>query len=277
MTEPPYVRLERRGAVALVVMDNPATLNAMDHDMGPRLAGALEDLAIDDTVRVVVLTGANGAFSAGANLVRVHNYMQDNPGQGGGSVFESYTKWVHRVLAALVTMPQPVISAVEGAASGAGLGWFLASDFVIAAEDAKLLSGFVAVGLVPAAGVTLTLPRLAGLPRAAQALMFSQPLSPRDALEWGLVDSLCPAGKAVEQSLALAEELCAKPQKALAATKKLLGLAGRQGVMTQAEDERRAVMIAADHPEFAERAARFAGKNRAASPGANNPGPDRPK
>jgi 2-(1,2-epoxy-1,2-dihydrophenyl)acetyl-CoA isomerase len=152
---------ENRTSVALVTLDNPATYNAMDGNLGPAFARTLERLSRDREVRAVVLTGAGGVFTGGGNVVRAHEHIQTH--QGAGEVFGEYTKWVHRVLAVLTQMPQPVICAVEGAASGAGLAWMLVSQFVVCDEEAKLVPGFLAVGMVPGAGASLTMPRLLGL------------------------------------------------------------------------------------------------------------------
>jgi 2-(1,2-epoxy-1,2-dihydrophenyl)acetyl-CoA isomerase len=250
-----FVHIQRQNRVALVTMDNPATLNAMDEDLGPELARSLELLSRDQEMRCVVLTGAGGVFSGGGNVVAAHEYIQTH--QGAGSLFAEYTKWVKRLLAALTRMPQPVICAVRGASSGAGLGWMLASDFVICDEKAKLVPGFLAIGLVPGAGVSLTLPRLLRLPRASELLYLNRKISPQEALAWGMVDELKPADQVLPRAMELAAELAAGPAGALAASKALINQATKSGLMVQSENERRAVMSAADLPEFRERVTRF--------------------
>ena len=255
-----YTRLERQDGVALLTMDNPATANAMDEDLGPELVRALEGLALDDQVGALVLTGAGPVFSGGGNVIKAHQYLEDHPGQGASPVFEAYTKWVSRVIVALTSMPQPVVAAVNGAASGAGFAWMLASDLVLAAEGARIVPGFLAIGLVPAAGMTVGLGRLLGRLRAADILMLNRGLDPREALELGLLDRVTAPETLREEALALAGELARGPRRALAATKALLGRAARQGLYPQLERERRAVMLAADQPDFAQRARRFARK-----------------
>ncbi len=257
---PNYVTVERQGPVALVTMDNPATANAMDENLGPRLAGALESLALDSGCRAVVLTGAGGVFSGGGNLVAAHAHLAEHPGQGAAPVFETYTKWVSRVIWALAGMPQPVIAAVGGAASGAGLAWMLASDLVLAAESAKIVPGFLAIGLVPAAGVTWRLPRLVGLMRAGEDLYLGRPLNPARCRELGLVDRVLPGPELMPAAMELAARLARGPRAALAQTKRLLGRAAGRGLPRQVEDERRAVMMAADQPEFADLVGRFVRK-----------------
>jgi 2-(1,2-epoxy-1,2-dihydrophenyl)acetyl-CoA isomerase len=254
---PPYVTSRRLGPVALITMDHPETLNAMDQDLGPELARALEETGRDPGVGAVVLAGAGGVFSAGGNLARAARHLENRP--GASELFAAYTVWVARVVAALARHPRPVVCAVGGAASGAGLAWMLASDLVVCAADAKLVGGFVAAGLAPGAGVSLTLPRLAGLPRAAELLWLNRPLPPETALAWGLVDELAPRERVLDRALELAAELAAGPREALAATKRLLNQAGREGLLPQGQAERRAVLALADTEEFRKRVARFAG------------------
>ncbi len=257
VSTPRYVRIKRHGPVTVVVMDNPATMNAMDQEMGPRLVGALEGLAADRSVRAVVLTGAGGRFSAGGNLARAEEFLAEHPGRGAAPVFAQYTIWVHRLLAVLTRLPQPVVAAVERAASGGGLGWLLACDLVVLAEDARLSTGFLAIGLAPAAGVSWHLPRLVGLPRAAELLMLGRTLEADQALELGMADRLAPPGETLPVALELAGELARGPAQALSATKELLGGAARRGLFPQAEAERRAVLHTADQREFARRLEKF--------------------
>ncbi|MGD9124590.1 MAG: enoyl-CoA hydratase/isomerase family protein [Desulfarculaceae bacterium] len=255
------VKTARQGRVAKVVMDNPSTLNAMDEDLGPELTRSLEALAVDSGIGSVVLSGAGGVFSAGGNLARAQAYLDEHPGQGAGPVFQSYGKWVQRVLAALTSMPQPVVCAVEGVASGAGLAWMLASDYVVVDQQARLVCGFLGVGLPPGAGISQTLPRLVGLPRAAELFMLNRSITPDRARELGLIDETCPRDQVLPRALEAARKLATGPSQAMAATKALLRLAARKRLNEQAESERQEVMHCADQPEFNKRVQRFA-KNR---------------
>ncbi len=254
---PSYVRIERQDKVALLIMDNPATLNAMDEDLGPQLVAALQDLALDESCRALVLTGAGGVFSAGGNVVKAYRHQVDNPGARSSEVFQAYTKLVTRVVVGLTSMPQPVVAAVMGAASGAGLAWMLASDLVVAAHDARILPGFLAIGLTPAAGINQGLARLLGRQRVSAMLMLNQPLSPQEALRQGLVNRVVAPEQVLPAALELAAALARQPRQALAASKNLLRQSGRPGLYAMLENERRAVMSAADEPDFAKRAKAF--------------------
>jgi len=255
--DPAYVRIDREGPVVIVTMDNPKTMNAMDDQMGPRLARTLEGLAQDAQARAVVLTGAGGNFTGGGNLKRAAQHLEEHPGGGAGPVFAGYLQYVVRVVQALTGLPQPLISAVEGASSGAGLAWMLASDLVVAAENARILPGFVGVGLAAAAGVTWHLPRLVSPAQAAERLMLGRKISPAQAMELGLVQRLAPPGQALTAAKDLAAELAAGPRQALASTKRLLFQALRSGLNPHLEKERGAVIAAADDEEFARRVSRF--------------------
>ncbi|MCB2187020.1 MAG: enoyl-CoA hydratase/isomerase family protein [Deltaproteobacteria bacterium] len=252
-----FVILRREGEVAVVTMDNPSTGNAMDDDLGPQLCRALESLAQDPEARAVVLTGAGRTFSSGGNLKNARAHLAAHPAEGVGQVFQGYTKWVSRVIIALTSLPQPVVAAVEGAASGAGLAWLLASDLVIAAENAKLVPGFLGIGLPPAAGVTLELPRELGSLAAAWLLWGNRPLPPSEALARGLVHRLAPPGQALTEALAEARALAGRRPAAVAAAKELLSTAWRPGLAGQLEEERRQVARAADLPEFRRRLTAF--------------------
>ena len=258
---PEYVRVQREGSVVTVTMDNPATMNGMDDEMGPRLARALEHLAHDPEARVVILTGAGGNFSGGGNLKRAAAFLEEHPGQGAGQVFANYLQYVIRVVLALTDLPKPVICAVEGAASGAGLAWMAAGDLAVAAEDARLVPGFLKVGLVPGAGATWHFSHLFGPALAAEILYLGDTLSPRRAHELGLVTRLSPPGRALDTARELAQKLAQGPAQALAATKRRLGRAVRRGLAPHLEDERQGVIISADDPEFARRVERFVNKS----------------
>lgn len=257
-----FVITKRQKTTALVIMNNPKTLNAMDQQMGPALLNALEELAHDNAIKAVVLTGAGGIFSAGGNLKKAQKHLANHPEQGASPVFEAYTIWVHRVLEAICNLEKPVFSAVTGVASGAGLAWMLASDFVVADPLARIKPGFIGVGLVAAAGVTWHLPKLTGLKKATELLMLNQALSPEEALKLGLVQKISSSGQARKEALCLAFSLAQGPQKTLAETKRLLNENARQGIFSHVEAEKKAVLKLADSGEFARRLEAFMSRKK---------------
>lgn len=244
------VHLQRREAIAVITMDNPETFNAMDQDMGPLLVEALEEVAADDSLRTVVLTGAGGVFCAGGNLRRAWEHLQADPANKAGEVFWGYTGFVHQAVQTLLEMPQAVVCAVEGAASGAGLAWILCSDMTVAASGAKIVPGFLGVGLTPAAGVTHLLPRAVGLHLASEMLLLNRPLSAEQAAGMGLINRTCEPGRALDTALGLAAELTETSRPALSSTKTLLNQGRVKGLHGLMAAERRATAQAADHPDF---------------------------
>ncbi len=244
------VHLERRGAVALVTLDNPRDFNAMDQDMGPQFVDALGAVSADGSLRVAVITGAGGVFCAGGNLKRAWRHLQQHPHEGAGEVFWSYTGHVHQAVHTMLNMPQATICAVEGAASGAGLAWVLCSDLTVCANDAKLVAGFLGVGLTPAAGVTHLLTKAVGLPLASEMLLLNQGIPARRAAELGLVNHLTEPGRTLEHALALAHELAQNSGQALVATKKLMNKGRVRGLYNQMARERKSTAAAAENPDF---------------------------
>lgn len=255
-----YIQLERSGPVLFITMDNPAFMNGMDLNLGPELARSLEEAALDREVRAVVLTGAGGVFSAGGNLKSARDYLEAHPGQGAGPVFAGYSIWVNRVALALAALPQPLVAAVGGAASGAGLGWLLLADLAVVADDAKLVPGFLRVGLAPGAAVSLTLPRLVGRLRATEILLLNRAITPAEALELGIAHKVVPPAEVLPTARELAQGLAQGPARAQAATRRLLRQAMLEDLAGHVEQERRAVMRVADEPEFAQRLSGFFGK-----------------
>ena len=231
-------------------MDNPATFNGMDQNLGPELADALERAGRDPEVRVLVLTGAGRAFSGGGNLKGVRDFLAEHPERSPAEVFAAYSPWVGKVAALLHRFPKPVVAAVNGPASGGGLAWVLFSDLAVMADTAKLSTGFSRVGLVPGGGISLTLTRLVGRLRAAEMLLLNRELDAATALEWGLVNRVAPRDQVLPQAQELAAEIASGPAHALGATRRLTARAARGGLEEQTAREAAAVDLAADDPEF---------------------------
>ena len=187
------VLVSDRGAVRVLTLNRPATLNSFTAAMHAQLLPALEAAAADASVRAVVITGAGRGFCAGQDLQR--------PGDGArgvdvGAVIERY----YRPLAMRVrTMPVPVIAAVNGVAAGAGANFALCCDLVVAARSASFIQAFTKIGLVPDCGGTWLLPRLVGRARALGLAMTGDKLPAEEAerigLIWQCVDDAAADGR----------------------------------------------------------------------------------
>jgi 2-(1,2-epoxy-1,2-dihydrophenyl)acetyl-CoA isomerase len=177
------LRIERIGAVARLVLARPEKLNSLTAGLHAELRAALEALAADDNMRVVVLTGEGRAFSAGQDLTETLPRDEQGRVDLGPPLARDYNPLILR----LVDYPKVTIAALNGPAVGASMNIALACDIVLAARSAYLQEAFVHIGLVPDAGGTWLLPRIVG-PRLASALMLTGDRIPADeAKSMGLV------------------------------------------------------------------------------------------
>jgi len=193
-TQPSALLTEARdGAVAILTMNYPARRNALSVPMRVEMIAALERIEADDTVRAIVLTGAEGIFSSGGDI----SGMQVNTVAAGRTRFINTV----RLIKLLVGGQKPIIAAVEGWAAGAGLSIALTCDTVVAAEDARFICSFNKIGLMPDLGMLHTLPARVGQGKARQIMLYGEAFDARQAAEWGIVDHVVPKGQALAKAL----------------------------------------------------------------------------
>ncbi|HYM83795.1 MAG TPA: enoyl-CoA hydratase-related protein [Candidatus Dormibacteraeota bacterium] len=212
------VRVATEGVVRLVTLDRPAALNALTIPMKLQLLRALRDAEHDREVRAVVVTGSGRAFCAGQDL---HERLEPDAPPLEIEIRERYAPLVRQ----LVSMPKPVVAAVNGVAAGAGASLAFACDLRVAAEDARLVLAFGRIGLVPDSGATWLLPRLVGLGRATELAYLPDPVTAAEALRLGLVNRVVPADSVVSEAVALAARIAEGAPIALGLTKRALGRA----------------------------------------------------
>jgi 2-(1,2-epoxy-1,2-dihydrophenyl)acetyl-CoA isomerase len=204
---------ERQGAVALLCLNRPETLNALDGALVSALGEALERTTANPGVRAIVLTGNGGAFCSGADLKEALRDLD-----GGLPLAPRLAAFQHNVRL-IASARQPVIAAVDGAAVGFGADLALACDLRLLSERAYFEEKFVGIGLMPDGGGTFHLPRLLGLGRALELLLLGERLTAGRAVELGLGLRVVPPNEVVEQALALAARLAEGPPLALAKIK----------------------------------------------------------
>ena len=207
-----HVLVERKGDVLAITLARPDRRNAITVAMYAALADAFESAAGDDGVRLITLGGQGQDFTAGNDL---GDFMAELPRDGSDIP-------VWRLLRALAKNQVPVVAAVHGNAVGIGTTMLFHCDFVIAEEGTRFLMPFVDLGLVPEAASSLILPRLAGRRRAARYLLLGEPFGPDEALDFGLVSHLAPAGQLDAIVDRVVDALRAKPAEALRLTQRLL-------------------------------------------------------
>ncbi len=198
------------GVLALT-FNRPQKKNAFTGEMYDAAAWALNDADTNDAVRVVVLTGAGGAFTAGNDL---KDFLENPPTGEGSPVF--------RFLRALAHHSRPVVAGVDGVAVGIGTTLLLHCDYVVASERALFSMPFVNLGLSPEGASSVLLPRVAGMALASELLMFGEPFDAATALRAGIVNQVVPEASLTEVVQKRATALAAKPVESLRLTKRLL-------------------------------------------------------
>lgn len=209
------VRYEADGGVALVTINRPEVLNAIDRDVFFGLRDAAERAGADPEIRAVVLTGEGKAFSSGLDTSLFAS------GIGGGSPLTLDIASLQRCFTAYETIPKPTIAAVGGLALGGGIQLAAACDLRVAADDAELAVYEIRWGIIPDLGGTQRLPRLIGLGRAKELVMTGRRMKADEALAWGLVNRVVSRDALLEEALGWAKELAAGPPLAVAAAKRL--------------------------------------------------------
>jgi enoyl-CoA hydratase/carnithine racemase len=205
------ISASRDNGILTIAFNRPGKKNAITSAMYASMADALTDGASDASVRVIVIAGQSGTFTAGNDLA---DFLQHPPLGADAPVV--------RFMRALSGASKPVVAAVGGAAIGIGTTMLLHCDLVYAADDAKFSLPFTQLGLCPEFASSLLLPRLAGYQRAAEKLLLGEPFPAQEALRMGLVSRVVPAAELLGFALAQAAKLAALPPSALRTTKKLM-------------------------------------------------------
>ncbi len=187
----------------LVTLNRPEVANAMNTQMGLDLLEVFDGFcAAPNKQRCIVVTGAGTkAFCAGGDL-KQRNGMTDEQWMDQHLIFE-------RFIRAMIDCPVPMIAAVNGAAYAGGLEISLCCDFIYAAEHARFALTEVTLGIMPGAGGTQNLPRAVGARRAKEIMLTGKPFSVQEALDWGMVNKICPGETLLKEALATAAAIAA--------------------------------------------------------------------
>ena len=234
----PTVLYEARGAVGLVTLNRPQSLNSFTRDMHRELWSVLDRVESDRSIRALVVTGAGRGFCAGADLAEFD--FSDGPdlvqrADPGPIIEQAFNPTVRRLMALRV----PTVAAVNGVAAGAGASLAMTCDLAIAAASASFIQAFSKIGLVPDAGGSWFLVKKLGLARAMGCAMLGDKLSAQDAKEWGMIWDVAPEGQdCVQAALAVAQRLAQLPTKALVQTRQLLRAAASNDLDRQLDLER---------------------------------------
>ena len=182
------------------------------------LLAAVEQAGDDDGIRAVVLTGTGRVFTAGQDLGEHADALR----RAGAGAFDTISAHYNPLVTRLATMPKPVLAAINGTCAGAGLGIALACDLRIAAAGARFTTAFTGIGLTPDSGLSASLSRAIGTARANELILLATPFTAEDALSWGLVGQVVPAGELATTAHEVAARLAAGPTQAYATAKRAI-------------------------------------------------------
>lgn len=223
--------------VARIRLNRPDASNGMNVEFLTALHAALLRCHGEARLRAVVISGEGPNFCAGGDVRTFASKGDDLP-----DYLREATAWLQLSVSAMVQLQAPVIAAVHGfAAGGGGFGLVCASDFVIAGESSRFMSGAVRVGMAPDAGVSVTLTQLVGLRKAMEILLTNPTLTAADALRLGLLTRVVADDDVLDEALVLATTLAACAPRAVAATKRLVWDGVGAALETRLPDEARTV------------------------------------
>ena len=214
-----HIRLEQSpAAVATVTLNRPDSLNALNAAMLDELRAAVEGLP-GSGARCLLLAGEGRGFSSGADLAAGGGLPDDV-----GAALEAH---FNPLIEAIFALPLPVVAAVNGPCAGAGCSLALSADIVVAGRSAYFLQAFINIGLIPDAGATWLLPRLAGRARAMEMMMLGERVPAEQAADWGLIARVVDDEDLASEAVALATRLAQGPTMAYGLLRKLAREAGQ--------------------------------------------------
>jgi len=249
------LKLEKREGIATVELDRPQKKNSLNIEMRHELELCLKELANDRSVRVVVITGGEEIFCAGADISEI---------EGTSSAEQAYhhAREFQILFDQLENLPQPTVAAVSGYALGGGCELALACDFRFASETARFGLPEIKIGAFPGGGGTQRLPRAIGAAKAKEMILLGDPINAEQALAAGLVLKVVPKDKLMAEAQSFAARLAALPRLALQASKMLINKSQEIDLATGLEFEARTFGGIADTHDLAEGTKAFMEKRK---------------
>jgi len=231
--------------VAVIKLNRPEILNAINKDMLLECIDALDKVNRDKNIRVLVLTGSQNAFCAGADI----NWLMESK-----EVLQKkeIMDLANQMVLGFESLKKPILGAVNGVAVGAGTSLILGCDIVYASEDAKFAPNFVHIAAVPDAGCTWYLPRKIGYNKACELALTGKIIDAKEAYELGIFNKLFPADKLEEETMRLAKRLSYGPIDATQKIKTLLKMSYKNDLRTQLDVEAYYQVTSLCNPDFEE-------------------------
>ena len=254
----PAVLFDVTDSVGWITLNRPKAYNALNRELAEQLLDAVIRCDEDGGVRAVVITGKGPSFCAGGDIKQMMTAAESDG--HAGAFLKTLTVSLHETIATMAHMSKPVITAVNGAAAGAGFSLAIAGDVVLAADNARFTVAYTAIGLAPDGSSTFTLPRLIGPKRAFELIYTNRAVSASEAKELGMVNHVFPAAQFTDQVRKFTVSVAKGPTAALGCAKKLLTLSAQSSLETQMEHERRAIAACGRTADFREGADAFFAK-----------------
>ena len=256
------VKLDRHAdGTAVLTLNRPEVLNSINQQLIAELRAVIAEVARDDGVRALVLTGAGRAFCAGADLGADPGL---EPGMSiGDGVYRNMDRGFNPLVRELTALAKPVVAAINGIAAGGGVGLALAADIAIAARSAEFIQVFgPRLGLVPDMGCTYFLPHLLGRARARGLALLGDRLSAQTAEEWGLIWKCVDDAALMSEAQLIARRLAEGPTQCFGYIKRALDAAQLNTLSDQLDIERDYQRILGDTEDFREGVVAFLSKQK---------------
>jgi 2-(1,2-epoxy-1,2-dihydrophenyl)acetyl-CoA isomerase len=213
-----HLKFSVADGIARIVLDRPERMNAFTFEMIDAWRAALEHCKTDDAVKVVIVTGTGNSFCSGGDIVEMGDRLDHTPEQRKNELFHR----IERIPLALEDLDKPVIAAVNGVATGAGMDMALMCDIRYAATSARFAETYVKVGLVPGAGGAHFLPRLVGVSKALELFLTGDFIDSQEALRIGIVNKVFPDEALSQEVDKIARKMAKAPALTLRMTKRAI-------------------------------------------------------
>jgi 2-(1,2-epoxy-1,2-dihydrophenyl)acetyl-CoA isomerase len=255
-----YIKFDVASGVATVTLNRPEVYNALHDAITFELQDVLKKVSKDDSIRVLVITGAGKAFCSGQDLKAVS-------GQEKRSFLDSLHKRYNPIISAMRSLPKPIICRLNGVAAGAGCSLALACDMIIASEEATLIEVFINIGLVPDSGSSYFLPRLVSKAKAFELCSMGSKVKAQEALQLGLINRVVPADQLDVVVKEYTDYFSQAPTKSIGLIKRMLEKSATSTLEEMLEYEAYCQEIAGTSSDYKEGVSAFLEKRKPAFTG----------